>query len=261
MSNTAVLERAPLQMRTSLKDRLISPAEEEHKNRIADNFRRLRFDSAEAYNSARDGDPVADVAVMDVAAAEPEAPVAPAPAAPVAPAEEQVSSAASRIAQYAPVAAPAGKQDLFAGLVFKNGKLERPQAETAPEAAVVAAAPASAIDEEDATPTRRTMDTLNRPAAMQSQETAVAAAVAVSPALSTKMKVALIAVIATIVLAIVLICINSSIIRSLNSDIAMREAELSSLTQATETVREQIADLTSPESIAEWAAKHDMVLK
>ena len=239
MSNTAVLERTPIQMTVSLKDRLITP-EEEHKKRIADNFRRLRFDSAEAYNSAREGDPVADIAV-----AEPE--------------EEQVSPAASRIAQYTPIAAPSGRKDLFEGVVFKDGKLERPQTEIPHEATVVTAVPAPAADEEDATPTRRTMDTLNRPAAMQSQEAVMEHAATVSSALSTKLKVALIAVVTAIVLAIVLICVNSSLIRSLNSDIASREAELGSLTQATQTVREQIADLTSPESIAEWAARNNMV--
>ena len=236
-----------MQMNVSLKDRLISPAEEEHKNRIADNFRRLRFDSAEAYNSARDGEPVEDTVTADVAVAQPQA---------------EVSPAASRIAQYAPVAAPAGKRDLFEGVVYKNGRLERPQTEIkTPEATVVTAAPAPVADEEDATPTRRTMDTLNRPAAMQTQEAeAIAApAVAVTPALSTKLKAALIAVVTAIVLAIVLICVNSSLIRSLNSDIASREAGLSSLTQATQAVREQIADLTSPESIAEWAARNNMV--
>ncbi len=244
MSNTAVLERAPMQMHTSLKDRLISPAEEEHKSRIADNFRRLRFDSAEAYNSARDGDPVADIPVADVAVAEPEV---------------EVSPAASRIAQYTPAPSPVGRRELFEGVVYKDGKLEMPQTEAvSAEGTVASAAPISA-DEEDATPTRRTMDTLNRPAALQTQEAVLAPAATVSSALSTKLKVALIAVVTAIVLAIVLICVNSSIIRSINSDIASREAELGSLTQATEAVREQIADLTSPESIAEWAAKNDMV--
>ncbi len=247
MSNTAVLDRTPIQMNVSLKDRLISPAEEAHKSRIADNFRRLRFDSAEAYNSARDGEPVAHIAVAE-------------------PVEEQVSPAASRIAQYTPVAAPAGKQDLFAGLVFKDGKLERPQTEIpAPEAAVAASVPAPVADEDDATPTRRTMDTLNRPAAFQTQEAVAAPAAVASAGLSTKLKIALIAVIATIVLAIVLICVNTSIIRSINSDIAIKEVELNNLTQATQTVREQIAELTSPESIAEWAAewaaKNNMVLE
>lgn len=241
MSNTAVLERAPMQMHTSLKDRLISPAEEAHKNKIADNFRRLRFDSVEAYNSARDGDPVADNAALDIAAAEPAV---------------EVSPAASRIAQYTPVAAPAGRRDLFAGVVFKDGKLERPQTEAvAQEATVASAAPVSA-DEEDATPTRRTMDTLNRPAAYQMQEAVAAPAAVASAGLSAKLKIALIAVVATIVLAIVLICVNSGIIRSINSGIARREAELSSLTQETEAVQAQIEELTSPEALAEFVAKN-----
>ncbi len=241
MANTAVLERTPIQMNVSLKDRLLTPAEEAHKNRIADNFRRLRFESVEDYNSAREGDPVADIAV-----AEPEA--------------EEVSPAAARIAQYTPAPAPVGRHELFEGFVYKDGKLETPQVEAPMTDAVVTAAPAFTPDEEDATPTRRTMDTLHRPAAMQAEETVAAVLPAVSAGLSTKLKVALVAVIATIVLAIVLICVNSSIIRSINSDIAARQAQLNDLTQATETVREQIADLTSPESIAEWAAKHDMVL-
>ncbi len=249
MSNTTVLERPATQVRPSLKDQFISPAEEAHANRIADNFRRLRFDNVQDYNSARDGDPVSDnVAVLEPETAEP-------------------SVAAARIAQYSPVETPVGKPDLFEGYVFKDGKLETPvQVAAAPaparsvaEARVMTATPAPvAAEEDDAVPTRRTMDTLRRPAAKMEEGEAVAEEVA-RPALSTRMKVALIAVVATIILAIALICINSGIIRSIDEDILRKQSQLDELTRSTQSVQDQIADLTTPDSIAEWAAKNNMV--
>ena len=113
-------------------------------------------------------------------------------------------------------------------------------------------------EDEDAVPTRRTMDTLIRPAAKVAEEPEEK--VGFRTVLSTKTKVVLAVVCAAIVLALVLIGVNSGIIRSIESDIAIRRTQLDELTKATQSVQEQIADLTTPESIAEWAAKNNMVL-
>lgn len=241
MSNTLVLERPMTQARTSLKDQFVSPAEEAHTKKIADNFRRLRFESVEDYNSAREGDPVSD----NLMVAEPET--------------EQSSYAASRLAQYSAVEVPAEKQDLFEGYVYKDGKLEKPVTAAPVDTMVVTSAPISA-EEEDAVPTRRTMDTLRRPAAQVLPEEVAAVAVAARTSLSAKTKAVLIAVVTAVLLAIVLVCINSGIIRSIDADIAGKRAELDELVRETRSVQEQIADITSPESIAEWAAQHNMAL-
>lgn len=245
MSDAIVLERSPMRVRSALKDRFIASAEQTHKKNIADNYRKLAFQNAEAYNSAKEGDVIEDNFV----------PAAPAPKA------ETPTAAASRMAQYTAVDAPAGKHRLFEGVTYKDGVLQVPQqpAESAVESVTVApAAPAtSAADEEDAIPTRRTMDTLNRPAAMQTEE--ALAETATHAVLSTRMKAALIAVAATVLLAIIVICICSSVIRSINAGIADRQLRLEELMRETQQVQEQIADLTSPESIAEWAAEHNMV--
>lgn len=222
------------------------PAEEAHKQKIADNYRKLRFENVEAYHAAREGDPVADFHAVS------------APAVKESAATPEAPSAAERIAQYRPIAAPASNHDLFGEYTYKDGVLYAPQQEETAEPVLTVAPNAPAIDEDDVVPTRRTMDTLNRPAAKVAAEETVKTGIL--SMLSTKTKAALAAVLAAIVIALVIIGINTGIIRSINSNIAMKQSELAELTRATQAVQEQIADLTSPESIAEWAAKHDMVL-
>lgn len=255
MFDTAVLERAPRMDDPSIKERTVTPAEEAHKNNIADNYRKLRFDNPEAYNAAREGEPMPECVIT---------------AAPVQESAPAPSYAAERISQYRPVASPKGAHDLFSGYTYKDGTLYGPK--TTAQEAVLTAAPAAPAaeavftsapitpwsDDEDAVPTRRTMDTLTRPAAKTAEGEAVKPGFL--SMLSTKTKLVLAAVCAVILLAIVMIGVNSGLIRSMDLDIASKQSELGELTQQTQSIREQIADLKSPENIAEWAARNNMVL-
>lgn len=240
MSDTAILERAPRQAYTSLKDRLITPAEEAHKQRIADNFRKLRFANAEAYNSARAGEPVAEPVTASAVK------------------EAEIPSAAARIAQYTPIVAPAGNHDLFGEYVQQERTTYAPQQQEVGESVLTAVPAAPAIDDDDVVPTRRTMDTLTRPAAKEAE--GAAAKTGILAMLSTKTKAVLATVCAIILLALVLIGVNSGVIRSIDMDIAAKQSQLAELARQTQSVQEQIANLTSPESVAEWAAKNNMTL-
>ncbi len=128
---------------------------------------------------------------------------------------------------------------------------------TASAAAAPAMAPAAApADDEDARPTRRTMDTLRRPAA------AIAAGeenVSFFEAISSRMKAALIAIGVAIVVALVIICINSALIRSVNSDIESKEMQLKQLTKAARQLEDRIEDVTDPDNVGNWAQDNGMV--
>ena len=94
------------------------------------------------------------------------------------------------------------------------------------------AAPAYVPAEEDALPTQRTMDTLRR------------AAVHADPAsksdtgflamLSTRAKVAVCAIAAAIVLAIVLICVNTALLNSAEAAVMSRQEQVQVLAQRAE---------------------------
>ena len=158
------------------ESRAISTEEREHSDHISENYRRLLFDNAESWSSAAES----AVPTLERQSIRTEAY---APVRETAPVHESVreetaeispSNTAQRLADY--VAYPAGsKKVLFEGLAYKNGELidtrapaQAPKAEAVVAPAAPAFVPAPAVApvqapaEEDALPTRRTLDTLRR---------------------------------------------------------------------------------------------------
>lgn len=117
--------------------------------------------------------------------------------------------------------------------------------------------------EDDALPTRRTMETVIRPAAtvhemaVTDTRTGFKAAIA---ALSTKTKVILVSVVTAIVLAIVLICVNTSIIRSLDSDLTDLKGRASEEQSTYEYLQKESNLYTDPDSeiVSDWAQSNGM---
>lgn len=189
---------------------------------------------------------------------------------------ENIPSAAERIAAYRPYTAPASKKILFEGISYnkesgeivnRNGgelvlDAPAPQTATAPVSAPQAA-PAEQpreTTEEDALPTRRTMDTLNRAEA----HTAVAqkgGLLAAWASVSPKTKAVLIAAAVAVVLAIVLVCINTAILNSLNASVAVKEIELTELTETYNGILEEINAVTDPDYVGQWAAENGWILQ
>lgn len=210
-----------------------------------------------------------------------------APAVPNAP---DAPSAAQRLADYVPVkvgmtsvqrfadmpesyAAPAAapeapeKRALFENLTYRNGEvLEDSAPVEAPDLGYAEApvyspsympesVPYTAdADEDDALPTRRTMDTLRRIEEDAKEENS-----SFLSALSLKTKLVLAAVGAVIVLLLAAICVNTAILNSLNSEVGTRKEELIRLTDQMEGIDAEIDRLTSEDFIAKWAAEHGMI--
>lgn len=188
-------------------------------------------------------------------------------------AEISPSNTAQRLADY--VAYPAGsKKVLFEGLAYKNGELidtrapaQAPKAEAVvapaapafvPAPAVApapAAAPVQAPAEEDALPTRRTLDTLRRSDSAAEEQTRTNALAA----LSLKTKLVLCAIAAAIILAIVIVCINTGLLSAVNADILAKNARLEELTQNYTQIQEDLDAIRDPSNIDEWAQENGMV--
>lgn len=222
---------------------------------------------------------------------------------PAMPARRESASDPVRVNCFEASTLPARNKDLFKGYVYQDGTLMRKApdsemlipvfetvkniveepyfeipdyeepvaepsyAETSYEETMLSAPVVEAIDiaeeDEDALPTRRTMETVTRPAAsleeMETTEAKVGFRASIA-ALSTKMKVALVAVVSAIVLAIVLICVNSSIIRSLDSDLATLKNRAAEERATYQTLKEESDLYTDPDSdiVREWAESNGM---
>lgn len=257
------------------ESRAISTEEREHSDHISENYRRLLFDNAESWSSAAES----AVPTLERQSIRTEAY---APVRETAPVHESVreetaeispSNTAQRLADY--VAYPAGsKKVLFEGLAYKNGELidtrapaQAPKAEAvvAPAAPafvpapVVAPAPAvapvQAPAEEDALPTRRTLDTLRRSDSAAEEQTRTNALAA----LSLKTKLVLCAIAAAIILAIVIVCINTGLLSAVNADILAKNARLEELTRNYTQIQEDLDAIRDPSNIDEWAQENGMV--
>lgn len=257
------------------ESRAISTEEREHSDHISENYRRLLFDNAESWSSAAES----AVPTLERQSIRTEAY---APVRETAPVHESVreetaeispSNTAQRLADY--VAYPAGsKKVLFEGLAYKNGELidtrapaQAPKAEAvvapaapafvpAPAAAPVpAVAPVQAPAEEDALPTRRTLDTLRRSDSAAEEQTRTNALAA----LSLKTKLVLCAIAAAIILAIVIVCINTGLLSAVNADILAKNARLEELTQNYTQIQEDLDAIRDPSNIDEWAQENGMV--
>ena len=184
-----------------------------------------------------------------------------------APVQEQVEvsiqspSAAQRMAAYHAYPAPASRRNLFEGITLRNGELvtdvpAEEQVAPAPVAAAVVAPAAPAApesDSEDARPTPRTMEVLNAKAKGE-----VAANQSFFASLSSKTKIILLTVAAAIVMVIVLICINTAILNSINADIEQKQIRVNELAQQAQRLQESIEEITDPESIRAWAESMGM---
>ena len=195
---------------------------------------------------------------------------------------------------YAVPAAPARNKDLFKDFQYVNGELMHKNSETEamapawaetayaeptfeapayvdyaapvfaePMESMVAAPAVEAEENEDALPTRRTMDSVIRPSAtvqeMTITETRTGFKAAIA-SLSVKMKAILCSVVAAIVLAIVLICVNTSIIRSLDSDLTDLKGRATQEQTTYEYLQKESKLYTDSDSdiVTEWAIENGM---
>ncbi len=324
MANTAFMEDTVTtgrdvrheERRPSVQKQPLS-AEEEHKNKISENYQKLIYethDSDEAWTNERSHEmshrPAAEAYAGSYAPASYAAPAGTATLErPVMPVHESVAPAqtysaprtednysantAQRLADYVAYQPARKKPGLFEGLVIKDGEIIDARAgaaapAVAPAPAVMGApAPAPAVmgapaqmytaapavaapmyapapvempaapvfapaAEEDALPTRRTMEVLQTGEATKTQT-------GVGAAISLKTKLLLCAVVAAIVLIIALICINSGILTAVNADISGKEAQLRDLQSRYAQMQEDIDYFQSGDYIDAWAEENGMV--
>lgn len=109
------------------------------------------------------------------------------------------------------------------------------------------------IQEEDALPTRRTLETIRHNEEVENEDK-----ITFFGALSIKVKVALAVVTATVLLLIAVMCINTAILKGINSGVAQRETQVALLADALTGIESEIADLTSRENVENWAIEHGM---
>ena len=180
------------------------------------------------------------------------------------------ANAAQRIADYVAYAPAKNKPRLFEGLIYKDGELidlnapaaaapavAAPAPAQMPEMPAAPAAPVAAPSEEDALPTRRTMETLRR--GVEMTEEGVQTGTGLLSSLSLKTKLILCAIAAAVVLIIALICVNTGILSSANADIVVKEAQLRDLQTQYAQMQEELDYLQSPEYIDAWAQENGMV--
>lgn len=268
MAGSTVLERTTEKTAEnsevrSLQPEELSAAERAHNERRAEYLKLLYADSEEEIDLK--SAPAPEMVSAPVAEPAPEL----APAAP---------DAAQRLADYRAYAAPGTRHILFDGITYKDGELisdvaiqtapeamSAPVAETAPAVkAEVNVAPAPtpvyAPAEEDALPTQRTMDTL-RQAMAQAGATQKAS---LFSGVSTRAIVALAAILFAVVVAIVVICINTGIIRSLNASIASLSEEVAIKQEKYEELVQEREDILNFESstiqelVEKFASDHGM---
>ena len=251
MADLAVLERE-YQARAEERG-AVSAAEIEHTAHISANYHKLMFEDADLKKWA---DEVSQESVQRRLEAYEE------------PAVKTYPAPAERIAAYMPAPAPAATgKTLFEGLVMKQGVLvdERaPQTTESVAVPVVAPAPvASPADEEDALPTRRTMETLQhvQSVAMKS-ETYEETHVGFFASLSVKAKVAMAAVAAAVLLIIALICVNSAVLSGLNADLSALRSQEAELARRSAAITQQVDDLQNNpfnDTVMEWAKNNGWV--
>ena len=281
MANTAIMEDTATR-REDRRDERRTAAEQEHKSRISENYRKLLFDNNEEWTAAGSqtlsNAQSAPAAAPAATATLERTPVMPVHESVATDAQEQTNeysaNTAQRLADYVAYAPAKGKRMLFEGIAYKNGELIDMNAAPAPAAAAapavapapvfapapaeVPAAPVSApAAEDDALPTRRTLDTLRRSAEMT--ETQEQTNTGFLSALSLKTKLLLCAIAAAVVLIIALICVNTGLLSAANADIVGKEAQLRELQARYAEVADDLDYYQSEEFINEWADSNGMV--
>lgn len=251
MALSAVLERTT-RLRADEEEK-IARAAEEHNRRSTESYKMLFSDT---YSSPAPVKAAAAPVSEEVPEAEASAPVL----------EETVeetpvsSNYAQAAADYRAVEMPAGKRQLFEGIEYRDGGLVRE--ETAkPEVRETEANAPSEEENEDALPTRRTLETLSRPAARSAEESMTKAEehVGFFAALSTRAKVALAVVALAIVALFVLVIVNTTLLGGLDASIATKQAELSRLAETSQSLREKIGSVTDPSFVDNWAIQMGMM--
>ncbi len=168
------------------------------------------------------------------------------------------STPADRVASYTPVTAPASSRRLFDGVTYKDGVIYNATAtvEAPVETPEVVEKTAPTVEEtEDSLPTSKTMDTLRRKYNQHEQ-----VSYGTVTELTSKAKLLLATIALVIVVAIAVICVNTSVLNSLNAQIGTLNAQSGELTSEYATLVQQIEDVTSMESVAEFAAQNGMTL-
>lgn len=149
----------------------------------------------------------------------------------------------------------AAPRDEYMGWLYQQGIVQ--SQELAPPADVpVSTMPFHEFNEEnedDAKPTSYTMKHLR-----EEDETVDEEDVRVTSALSSKTKIVLCAIAATIMILLAIICINAAVIRSLNADVSYREQTVTDLGATLRSIESEIDEMTSPEYVENWAAEHGM---
>lgn len=244
----------------TLKDRQQEYVEEEraHNEQIPDKYRSL-LDRAFTGGAMASAVPTMPAPV--------EAPAAPAHTAPAehtenAPVYQPQADPARRIGDYVAHPAPEGT-----GL-YQNATYSAEEGLKFGE-----------MNDDDATPTPRTMDTIRRPAAyeqtrpiMGTIDTPIGATAAATSApitlpvrkkffacLSTRMKVGLCVIAAAIVIAVVIAIVNTTMLSRLNAGIASKQFELDRVVREAEKIEKRIEDAKDPDNVGEWAQENNMV--
>ena len=181
-------------------------------------------------------------------------------------------------AGYASSAAPAAeKKQLFEGLTYQNGELiDNTVVAPTYDSSYVPAAPAYAPaevgayagtaapvfeeeDEDDALPTRMTLDAATRaPQRIETAERQENTVVGFFRALSTKAKVALACVAVVVVAMISLICVNTALLNSAEAAVLSRQEQVQMLQERADEVQAEIDRYNSEEFINEWAQSQGM---
>lgn len=218
--------------------------QEEHQKHISENYKKL-LDSASPALKEREEERPAPAPAYTA----PE----PAKAASNAQAFVPVADNAARIRDYNAYRVPAGQRTLFDSAPAASEELVMSVPATA-------AAPATATiteDSEDALPTPTTMAMLNR--VEEAEERDEIPTVGFFATLSIKLKVALTVVAAAILVAVAIIFINTSVLRSMDARINSERSSLRELQEQYREVQQRIEEATDPDSIAAWAEQNGMV--
>lgn len=184
--------------------------------------------------------------------------------------------AAQRLADYVPVETPASgeRRRLFEGVSYKDGVLydatqvaEAPAVETpaveaptedvpVPETVTAPVAVVADDEEEDALPTRRTMETIHQ------SERATAHAqqsYGVSYELSKKTQLVLAVVAMFIIAAIAIICINTSVLNSMSAELTALQSVAGELQAQAVVLEESIEAIQNSDYISQFAEMMGMI--
>ncbi len=246
-------------MANEILDRVTTEEERRHEERISENYKKL-LDLASPVKEREKKAEVINSASVET----PEKP------SPVLVSVDPSQNTVRRISTFVVPPAPAPtKKVLFEDVKYTKGSYtSAPKAAYAPVAdpvyapaapevqapevqAPVAETASPVLTEEDVTPTARTMN-------YRTEQTASEQRVGFWAALSTNTKLLLAAVVTAIVVALMIVCINTAVLNNLEAENQEKQAELRRLSQISEELEGRIDDATSTENINEWALEHGM---